>query len=166
MEAVITPEIVNASEHFIDAGCIRLDEWARINLSRHAESHRLSMSPECLRSFADLEEAISYAKYVGRFFANNGIRQTVFVIKPPAWVGGANYEVSTNTCGYTVFFSTDESVDIQLSLPQQRDVLYGALKALLDNQVQAWKTAGFTMDQIKAMPYLKPSFRAIELASR
>lgn len=148
------------------AGEIRLDKWTAIGLSRVTETKALLMVPESLFQVDDLEEAIAYAKAAADFFRHNGVNQTMFVLKPPAWVAKSKYEVTTNTCGYAVIFSTDLSVDLHLSVTQQRDILLDAMKALLQNQVDAWEASGFSEEQIRKMPYLKPGFRAVDLASR
>lgn len=46
------------------------------------------------------------------------------------------------------------------------DDLLAALQALIKNQITANQHAGFTLDQIHAMPYLKPAFAAIAKATK
>lgn len=46
-------------------------------------------------------------------------------------------------------------------LVAQRDALLSALTALVANQDVTWRHAGFTEDQIQAMPYLRPARDAI-----
>ena len=43
----------------------------------------------------------------------------------------------------------------------ERDALHAALTGLVANQEVAWAHAGFTEDQIKAMPYLRASREAL-----
>lgn len=46
-------------------------------------------------------------------------------------------------------------------LVAQRDALLSALTGLVANQEVTWRHAGFTEDQIQAMPYLRPARDAI-----
>lgn len=73
-----------------------------------------------------------------------------------------------NACGYTNsgFFPSDEEGEANAHLMAAAPELLSELQALVANQEVTWRHAGFTEEQIKAMPYLKASRTAIEKATR
>lgn len=60
---------------------------------------------------------------------------------------------------------TDTEIEANCNLIASAPDLLEALTELLANQDAGWVTAGFTPEQIKAMPYLKASRAAIAKAT-
>lgn len=146
-------------------GKFALDEWTHIYPAPTGVPFELKTSGSVYRGMNDLDKAKEYATEVSAFFAKHSLDKQVFVVRGPTSTTKCKFEVVTATCGYTVVYRTPK-LSPEAAAIHQRDVLLKALEGLLENQTKAWQVSGFTDDQIRAMPYLKPSFEAVQLATR
>ena len=144
-------------------GRVVMDHWTSIYDGPGPTPNSVQAHGYASRGMNSEQQAIAYANEASEFFANHGLEQTVFVVKGPTSTSKLKFEVCTEAAGYRILHRVKVAAR-RGAEDGARSALLAALEGLLDNQMRVWKLSGFTEDQIRAMPYLKPSFDAVRMA--
>lgn len=154
-----------------DLSFVAHDSFTRVYPAPTAKPHELKRTGSTFRGMDVKEEAIAYAIQASEFLAQHDIAKDVFVVQGPTSTTKCRFEVVTESSGYRILHRVgppirddslrivDTGVDeVHASVISE---LAAALEGLLNNQIAAWKKCGFSEEQIRAMPYLKPGFNAV-----